>query len=114
MGMALKKKTTRIRMRTNAGGWSLFFHALDHDAQGRTRYVATITTRVNQRSVAARVYLFQVDLPLDNDGREVETVWTFCVVSSDRKLLLPAGLFHIHDRGKAINVASKVIKRGFK
>ena len=104
MGMALKKKTTRIRMRTNAGGWSLFFHALDQDAHGRTRYVATIT---------ARVYLFQVDIPLDNDRHDLETVWTFCVVSSDRKLLLPAGLFHIHDRGKAIEVASKVIKRGF-
>jgi hypothetical protein len=114
MSMALKKKTTRIRMRTNAGAWSLFFHALDHDDQGRTRYVATITTRISQRSVAARVYLFQVDVPLDNDGREVEAVWTFCVVSSDRKLLLPAGLFHLHDRGKAIDVASKVIKRGFK
>lgn len=101
-------------MRTNAGGWSLFFHALDHDTQGRTRYVASITTFLQGTPTSARVYLFQVDVPLDGKGRETETVWTFCVVASIGELLLPAGVFHIHNRRTAIDVASQVVRRGFR
>ena len=119
--MATKKKTTRMKMKGNPGAWGLFFHALDQDEQGRTRYAAAITTKVHGEPAHARVYLFETDIPtrpgrMPYDGGYREngyTVWTFCVVAASGDLSLPAGLFHIQDRDTAIDVATKVVRRGF-